>query len=117
MGTTLLKSASSLPWHHWDRGIIAITVAFLLCMPLLTPRIYAVDSVEYYVYIRSLFFDGDLDFTNEYTRFHELNPRAGSQGRATRSYQREYRSSDQPRADRHGNPVVARFFAGTRSWC
>ncbi len=77
MGTTLLKSASSIPRHHWDRGIVAITIAFVLCMPLLTPRIYAVDSVEYYVYIRSLFFDGDLDFTNDYTRFHELNPRAG----------------------------------------
>jgi hypothetical protein len=77
METTLPKTASGLRWRRSDRGVLAITLAFVLCLPLLTPRIYAVDSVEYYVYLRSLFFDGDLDFTNDYTRFHELNPRAG----------------------------------------
>ncbi len=66
--------------RHWDRGLLILLVVFALLLPLFTPRIYAVDSVEYYVYLRSLFFDGDLDFTNDYTRFHELNPEAGIQG-------------------------------------
>jgi hypothetical protein len=55
----------------------AILLLFVLCLPLLWPRIYAVDSVEYYAYLPSLFFDGDLDFTNEYTRLAALSPRAG----------------------------------------
>jgi hypothetical protein len=66
--------------RRWDRGLLTLIVVFGLLLPLFTPRIYAVDSVEYYVYLRSLFFDGDLDFTNDYTRFHELNPEAGIQG-------------------------------------
>ena len=63
-----------------DRGALAIVVTFVLCLPLLWPRIYAVDSVEYYAYLPSFFFDGDLDFTNEYTRLDALNPRAGIAG-------------------------------------
>lgn len=61
----------------WDRGVLAIILIWALCLPLLTPRVYAVDSVEYYVYLRSLLFDGDLNFTNDYTHFDELNPNAG----------------------------------------
>jgi hypothetical protein len=45
-------------------------VAFLLLIPL--PRVDGMligsDGVGYYVYVRSLVFDGDLDFTNEYSR-------------------------------------------------
>ena len=68
--------------HLWpaDRGALAILLVFVLCLPLLWPRIYAVDSVEYYAYLPSFFFDRDLDFTNEYTRLHALNPRAGIAG-------------------------------------
>src|SRR5439155_897322 len=32
---------------------------------------------DYYVYVRSLRFDGDLDFANDYQRFAELNPKSG----------------------------------------
>jgi hypothetical protein len=55
----------------------AIVLLFILCLPLLWPRIYAVDSVEYYAYLPSLAFDQDLDFTDEYGRFNEINPDAG----------------------------------------
>lgn len=54
-----------------------LVILFVLCLPLLDPRIYAVDSVEYYAYLPSLLFDGDLDFTNEYTRLDSMYPRAG----------------------------------------
>jgi hypothetical protein len=74
----ILYSSSQL--RRWDRGLLILILAFALLLPLFTPRIYAVDSVEYYVYIRSLFFDGDLDFSNDYARFHELNPEAGIKG-------------------------------------
>ena len=54
-----------------------LVLTFVLFLPLLDPRIYAVDSVEYYAYLPSLLFDGDLDFTNEYTRLDTMYPRAG----------------------------------------
>ena len=61
----------------WDRGASAILLAFVLSLVLLTPRIYAVDSAQYYAYLPSWFFDADVDFTNDFTRLHQLNPRAG----------------------------------------
>lgn len=54
-----------------------LVITFMLLLPLLDPRIYAVDSVQYYAYLPSLLFDGDLDFTNEYTRLDAMYPRAG----------------------------------------
>jgi len=63
--------------QRWDRGILALLVTFVVLLPLFQPRLYATDSVQYYAYLRSLWFDGDLDFANEYTRFHELNPKSG----------------------------------------
>ena len=58
----------------------AIIVVFCFCLPLLFPRIYAVDSAQYYAYLPSLLLDGDLDFADEYTRLHALNPAAGIRG-------------------------------------
>ncbi|HMO59578.1 MAG TPA: hypothetical protein PKA05_10140 [Roseiflexaceae bacterium] len=63
-----------------DAGPLVILVLFLLLLPLATPRIYATDEVQYYVYLRSLRFDGDLNFENDYRRFAELNPRSGIEG-------------------------------------
>ncbi|MGB9750899.1 glycosyltransferase family 39 protein [Roseiflexus castenholzii] len=62
---------------HGDRGLLALMALFALLLPLATPRVYATDEVQYYVYLRSLRFDGDLDFANDYRRFAELNPRSG----------------------------------------
>lgn len=63
-----------------DPGWVALLLLFLLSLPLVTPRLYAVDSVEYFSYLHSIFFDGDLDFSNEYRYFQQLNPRAGIEG-------------------------------------
>ncbi len=65
---------------HGDRGLALLIVLFALLLPLATPRVYATDEVQYYVYLRSLRFDGDLDFANDYRRFAELNPRSGIEG-------------------------------------
>jgi hypothetical protein len=46
----------------------------LASLPLVTPRIAESDAIEYYAYLRSLVFDGDLDFTNEYTFFYREDP-------------------------------------------
>lgn len=63
-----------------DRGLLVLIALFALLLPLATPRVYATDEVQYYVYLRSLRFDGDLDFANDYRRFAELNPRSGIEG-------------------------------------
>lgn len=63
-----------------DPGWVALLLLFLLSLPLVTPRLYAVDSVEYFSYLHSILFDGDLDFTNEYRYFQQLNPQAGIEG-------------------------------------
>jgi hypothetical protein len=63
-----------------DTGWVALLILFLLSLPLVTPRIYAVDSVEYFSYLHSVLFDGDLDFTNEYRYFQQINPNAGMEG-------------------------------------
>ncbi len=59
-----------------DPGLGILLLLFLLSLPLVTPRVYAVDETEYFVYLRSLLFDGDLDFTNEYTYFARIHPQA-----------------------------------------
>lgn len=62
---------------RWDRGLLVLVAAFVLALPLWTPRLYAVDSVEYFAYLPSLWLDHDLDFTNEYRAFDARNPQAG----------------------------------------
>jgi hypothetical protein len=60
-----------------EPGALLLAALFALLLPLATPRVYATDEVQYYVYMRSLRFDGDLNFENDYQRFAELNPRSG----------------------------------------
>ena len=43
------------------RDLAILAIAFLISLPLVTPRIYASDEVQYYAYLRSLLFDRDLD--------------------------------------------------------
>ena len=60
------RLAGSAASPHWY-GYLAI---LLLCLPLLHLRAYRLrgDGMWYYAYARSLAFDRDLDFTNEYRR-------------------------------------------------
>jgi hypothetical protein len=48
-----------------------IVLAFVLSLPAITPRIYASDEVQYFAYLRSLWFDADVSFENEYRHFHD----------------------------------------------
>ncbi len=75
MGTALERTNPvSARRRRVDMGLVSLLVLFLLSLPLVTPRVYASDSVKYFSYLHSLAFDGDLDFTNEYTYFMALNP-------------------------------------------
>lgn len=53
------------------RELVALVAAFALTLPAVTPRIYSSDEVQYFSYLRSLWFDGDVSFENEYRHFYE----------------------------------------------
>ena len=48
---------------------LLLVLAFTLSLPAVTPRIYAADEIEYFSFLRSLWFDHDLSFDNEYRHF------------------------------------------------
>lgn len=56
-----------------------IPLVFLLLLPISVPRVALSDEVQYYAYLRSVYFDGDLDFRNEYTHFAEQGRRFGDE--------------------------------------
>jgi hypothetical protein len=48
-----------------------LALVFALSLPAVTPRIYAADEVEYFAFLRSLWFDHDVSFENEYRHFYD----------------------------------------------
>ena len=61
------------------RELAVLAAAFVITLPLITPRIYASDEVQYFAYLRSLWFDHDVSFENEYQHFWDAGV-ARSQG-------------------------------------
>ena len=53
------------------REFAALVAIFALSLPAVTARIYSSDEVEYFSYLRSLWFDRDLSFENEYQYFFD----------------------------------------------
>jgi hypothetical protein len=53
------------------RELLVLVAAFALSLPAVTPRIYASDEIQYFSYLRSLWFDRDVSFDNEYQRFFD----------------------------------------------
>lgn len=85
-----------------DAGILLIAGIFLLLLPFSTPRIYATDEVQYYAHLRSLYFDHDLDFTNEYHHFATVGQQHGDP--AVYNALLRHRPDDPPR-----NPVTGKL--------
>ena len=44
---------------------------FVLSLPAVTPGIYSSDEVQYFSYLRSIWFDRDVSFENEYQHFYD----------------------------------------------
>jgi hypothetical protein len=57
-------------------GVCALLA--IVTLPAVTTRIYASDEVQYFSFLRSLAFDGDLSFQNEYQHFYDAG--AGGAG-------------------------------------
>lgn len=55
-----------------DLGPLVIILVFLVLLPFSLPRIALSDEVQYYAYLRSFYFDRDLNFYNEYQHFAEI---------------------------------------------
>ncbi len=53
------------------REFAALVAIFALSLPAVTARIYSSDEVEYFSYLRSLWFDHDVSFENEYQYFYD----------------------------------------------
>ena len=50
---------------------MVLICVFLLSLPAITPRLYSSDEVQYFSYLRSLWFDHDVSFENEYQHFYD----------------------------------------------
>ena len=50
---------------------IAVVLLFVLALPAVTPRLYASDEIGYFANLRSLWFDRDISFDNEYRYFYD----------------------------------------------
>ncbi len=63
-------------WARVDRGLAVLCILYVLSLPFVAHRMTASDAIEYYVYDRSLYFDHDLDFFNDYQGFYDRNPKS-----------------------------------------
>lgn len=70
-------------WPFTRRELIVLLLGFLLTLPLVTARIYASDEIQYFAWLRSLAFDRDVDFENEYQRFYDAGLGGGELFRET----------------------------------
>ena len=57
-------------WREW--GVLCAVA--LLALPLFTPRLYASDEIKYFAALRSVYFDHDIHYENEYAHFIERDP-------------------------------------------
>jgi len=53
------------------RSTWLLAAVFLCSLPAVTTRIYASDEVQYFSYLRSIWFDRDVSFENEYRYFYD----------------------------------------------
>jgi hypothetical protein len=65
------------------RELLALAAVFAISLPAVTPRIYASDEIQYFSYLRSLWFDRDVSFENEYQHFFDQNVGRGEGFHAT----------------------------------
>src|SRR6476619_2295402 len=53
------------------REAVFLIVLVTLSLPAVTARLYSSDEVQYFSYLRSLWFDHDVSFENEYQYFYD----------------------------------------------
>src|SRR3954466_11536304 len=53
------------------RELLLLLALFIASLPAVTARLYSSDEVEYFSYLRLLWFDHDVSFDNEYRYFYD----------------------------------------------
>ena len=53
------------------REVLLLFFLFVVSLPAVTARLYSSDEIEYFSYLRSLWFDRDVSFENEYQYFYD----------------------------------------------
>lgn len=61
------RAAAAPTTRQW----IILLLLFVISLPGITARIYSSDEIQYFSYLRSLWFDHDLSFDNEYRHFYD----------------------------------------------
>jgi hypothetical protein len=64
------RASNGAPSRWWTSPRLLVLL-FALSLPAVTTRIYASDEVEYFSYLRSIWFDHDVSFQNEYQHFYD----------------------------------------------
>ena len=60
------------------RHLILLGLAFVLTLPAVTKRLYASDEIQYFAWLRSIAFDRDANFENEYQHFYNAGVSASA---------------------------------------
>jgi len=55
------------------RELVVLCLAFLVSLPAVTTRLYASDEIEHFAWLRSIAFDRDVNFENEYQYFFDAD--------------------------------------------
>jgi hypothetical protein len=75
MPTTIDSEAAPLPAGGLRRPsrspLLLLVLLFVVSLPAVTTRLYSGDEIEYFAFLRSLWFDRDLSFDNEYRYFYD----------------------------------------------
>lgn len=53
------------------REVVLLCLVFVVSLPAVATRLYASDEIEYFAWLRSIAFDRDVDFQNEYQHFYD----------------------------------------------
>ena len=71
LSMVLARSARGTPRSQRRLQKWVVVLLFVVSLPAVTPRLYASDEIQYFSFLRSLWFDQDLSFDNEYRYFHD----------------------------------------------
>ncbi|HET7698170.1 MAG TPA: hypothetical protein VFK57_20815 [Vicinamibacterales bacterium] len=66
-----------------ERRWLILIGLFVLSLPAVTTRLYSSDEIQYFSYLRSLWFDRDVSFENEYRYFYDRGVAANDGFRET----------------------------------
>jgi hypothetical protein len=98
------------------RELLALALLFVVSLPAVTARLYSSDEVQYFSYLRSVYFDRDVSFENEYRYFYD-NKVARSAGFHETFLERETAAGRRVNYGTLGAPLLwSPFYAAADAW-